>query len=109
MAHDGTLPATTIRRPDALQVFVFLQCLDALTTLLFLRMGLAEGNPLMIWALKTTYAPWIGLIFAKGVAAVLGWYCYRNQRIRLLRRANTGYSLVVGWNLIGIVAAAIAR
>jgi len=109
MTHDSCLLATNTLRPSALQLFVALQCLDALTTLVFLRMGLTEGNPMMIWALKDAHAPWLGLIVTKTAAVLIGLYCYRNRRMKLLRRANKGYSLVVGWNLVGIAAAAIAR
>ena len=88
---------------------MILQCLDALTTLTFLRQGVAEGNPLLVWALPYAHAPWIGLVAAKLMAALIGLYCYRNGRIKALRLANTGYSLMVGWNLTAIAAAAIAR
>lgn len=109
MAHDSTLTTTIAGRSNALQLFVILQCLDALTTLTFLRMGLAEGNGLVSWALYTAHAPWIGLIFTKLLAALIGLYCYRSRRVGLLRRANAGYSLVVAWNLLGIAAAAIVH
>ncbi len=92
-----------------MQLFVVLQCMDALTTLLFLRLGLREGNPLVSWALHGAQGPWLGLILTKLLAVLIGTYCYRYRRITLLRRANAGYSLVIGWNLLGIVAAAIAR
>jgi hypothetical protein len=96
-------------RSKALPIFVILQCLDVLTTLVFLNQGTAEGNPLLVWALPHAHAPWIGLVAAKLLAGLIGLYCYRNGRIRTLRIANTGYSLMVGWNLTAIAAAAIAR
>jgi hypothetical protein len=49
------------------------------------------------------------LAAAKLLALVIGLYCYRNGRIKALRLANTGYSLMVGWNLTAIAAAVIAR
>ena len=69
---------------------------------------MAEGNPLMHWALAATAAPWAGLVVTKTIAALIGHYCYRSGRMTLLRRANAGYSLVVVWNLIGISAAMLA-
>jgi len=92
---------------NALSFFLTLQCLDVLTTLVFLRKGMAEGNPLVHWALAFGAAPWVGLILTKTLAALIGHYCYRSGRMTLLRQANTGYSLVVAWNLIGIGAALI--
>lgn len=89
--------------------FILLQCLDLLTTLVFIGKGLTEGNPLVNWALSSTNAPWAGLIVTKLIAALVGQYCYVSGRMNLLRRANIGYSLVVGWNLIGIAAVMIAE
>jgi len=100
----------TFRTPaNALSFFIVLQCMDTLTTLAFLNKGLAEGNPLVSWILSGHYGPLTGLIVTKLIAAVIGWYCYNNGRMRLLRRANAGYSLVVAWNLVGIGAAVIAQ
>jgi hypothetical protein len=93
----------------ALPFFIFLQCLDVITTLVFLSKGVKEGNPLMSWALSNARSPWAGLVVTKMIAAFIGQYCYRSGRMTLLRRANVGYSLVVGWNLISIAAAAIGR
>ena len=94
---------------NALLIFILLQCLDVLTTLVFLRHGMAEGNPLVSWALSNARAPWVGLVVSKLIAALIGQYCYRSGRFNLLRRANAGYSLVVGWNLVAIAAAVVAR
>jgi hypothetical protein len=87
---------------------VILQCLDVLTTLIFLSKGVNEGNPLINWVLPLTHAPWIGLLAAKLTATLLGVYCYRSGRITTLRLANAGYFLIVGWNLVTIAATAIA-
>jgi Domain of unknown function (DUF5658) len=100
---------TIIRRPGIdLPFFITLQCLDALTTTAFLHRGIDEGNPLMGWVLSSTYAPWVGLLVTKLIAAVIGFYCYRSGRMTLLRLANVGYSLVVGWNLVAIAAMCVA-
>lgn len=85
--------------------FIVLQCLDVATTLVFLSRGVAEGNPLVSWALTSHHSPWVGLVVAKLVAALIGQFCYRTQRMNLLRRANIGYSLVVVWNLFAIMLA----
>jgi hypothetical protein len=96
-------------RTNVLPVFVVLQCLDVLTTLIFLSKGVAEGNPLLSWTLSYAHAPWMGLIAAKLMATFIGYYCYRKGRITALRLANVGYFLIVGWNLITIAASAITR
>lgn len=96
-------------RENALPVFVFLQFLDALTTLVFLRAGVAEGNPLVTLALAHGHAPWTGLVAVKIVATMIGLICSRTERTTTLRLANFGYSLIVGWNLIAIAAAALTH
>jgi hypothetical protein len=109
-AEDDGFLTTSIRTlTNGLSFFIVLQGLDALTTLLFLSKGVPEGNPLVNWALFNAHTPWIGLVVTKLIAALIGHYCYRNGRITLLRRANVGYSLVVGWNLIALASAAFAH
>ena len=68
-----------------------------------------EGNPLVRLSMALFHAPWLGVAFAKLTAAFIGHYCYRTGRTGLLRKANVGYALVVGWNLIAIAATALAR
>jgi len=103
------LPPAIHTPTNALPIFVILQCMDVLTTLTFLRSGVAEGNPLMHLAIAYAHTPWVGLVITKSIAVLIGGYCYRSRRMTLLRRANAGYSLVVGWNLVAIAAAAVAR
>lgn len=82
--------------------------LDTFTTLVFLSRGMNEGNPLVSWTLFHAHAPWMGLVLTKSMAALVGLYCYRNGRMRLLRTANVGYLFVVGWNLVAIGASLLA-
>lgn len=95
-------------KANVLPVFVALQCLDVLTTLIFLSKGVREGNPLVSWTLPYVHAQWVGLISVKLFAMVIGFYCYRNGKFAALRIANIGYSAIVGWNLLTIAAAAFA-
>lgn len=83
--------------------------MDVLTTLIFLRAGVAEGNPLVVLALPAGHAPWMGLVAVKVVATMIGLLCYRTERTTALRLANIGYFLIVGWNLTAIGAAALAH
>jgi uncharacterized protein DUF5658 len=101
---------TTLRTSaNVLPIFVALQCLDFATTLQFMARGVAEGNPLLTMALPYAHTPWIGLAAAKLTATLIGFYCYRSGRIRILRLANVGYFLIVAWNLATIAAASLAR
>jgi uncharacterized protein DUF5658 len=93
---------------NVLPVFLALQCLDALTTLIFLSKGIREGNPLFSWTTPFVHAQWAGLIAVKLFAMLIGFSCYRNGKFAALRMANIGYSAIVGWNLLTIAAAAFA-
>ena len=95
-------------KPNVLPVFLALQCLDVLTTLIFLSKGVREGNPLYSLALPYVHAQWIGLIAVKLLAMFIGYWCYRTGKIGTLRLANIGYSAIVVWNLLTIAAAAFA-
>jgi hypothetical protein len=95
-------------KANVLPVFLALQCLDVLTTLIFLSKGAREGNPLLSWTTPFVHAQWVMLIAAKSFAVLIGFYCYRNGKFTALRMANIGYAGIVGWNLLTIAAAAFA-
>jgi hypothetical protein len=103
------LPTTVRTSTNVLPIFVVLQALDLATTLLFLARGVAEGNPLLTMALPYAHEPWVGLVAAKLAATLIGFYCYRSGRIRVVRLANVGYFLIVAWNLATIAATSLAH
>jgi hypothetical protein len=80
--------------------FICLQAMDALTTLLFLRHGVGEANPLIRAALTGAADPRIALALAKVLAVVLGTVAWRSGRTRLLRKMNVLFALCVAWNLV---------
>ena len=95
---------------NVLPVFILLQCMDVLTTLIFLGRGVPEGNPLVRWSMAHGAAgPFAGLVATKLIVAFLGYYCYRSGRMRALRLANFAYVTVVGWNTIAIAASVFLR
>ena len=79
------------------QVFLFLQLLDLLTTIVVLRLGGYESNPLVSYFMA--FGPVGGLILAKvlvvAVGAAIVWY----NRQRVVFLANYAYAGVVCWNL----------
>ena len=79
------------------------------TTLAFLSKGIEEGNPLVRLSIAHFQGPLLGVAAAKVTAAFIGYYFHRTGRTGLLRTANMGYTLVVGWNLIAIAAATLAN
>jgi hypothetical protein len=88
-----------------LLVFVALQFCDLATTLVFLRHGVAEGNPLMAALIRLSAHPAMALLLVKVAACGLAVYAWRSRRTRLLRRANVFFALCVGWNLFAIATA----
>jgi hypothetical protein len=85
--------------------FVYLQLLDILTTLAFLMQGVAEGNPLVRWALAQGENPIQSLIVLKAAAVVLAAYCVVRARHRVLRIANIFFAVLVAYNLVCIILA----
>ena len=86
----------------ALSVCVALQLCDLATTLIFLRHGVAEANPLVATLIRHSAEPAIGVLAAKAAGCGLGVYAWRSRRTRLLRRANMFLAVCVGWNLLAI-------
>ena len=88
-----------------LLVFLALQICDLATTLLFLQLGVAEGNPLMAALIRVSAQPAVALLLVKAAACGLAVYAWRSRRTRLLRRANLFFAVCVGWNLLAIANA----
>ena len=86
------------------EAFVLLQVLDMATTLVGLRLGGTELNP-MIASLMRLTEPAIGLLLAKLIGFGLGGYFIWTQKTRLIRRINILFAILVLWNTLVIVAA----
>jgi hypothetical protein len=83
-------------------VFIALQLCDTLTTLVFLRHGVAEANPLIRFALGLSGSPALPLLAVKAAGCVLAWLAWRSRRRRLLIRVNCFFAACVAWNLVAI-------
>jgi hypothetical protein len=75
-----------------------LQCLDLLTTMVFLSLGVQEGNPVVVRAIQWADNPFSALVGVKAIALAIGLYCWSNGRHTLLRRANYLFAGLVMWN-----------
>lgn len=82
----------------SLAVFVFLQALDVLTTLMGLRAGAQEAS-LFIGRLMNV-GPVAGLLISKIFAVLLVAAALKFHRGRLIVFLNYWFALVVTWNLI---------
>jgi hypothetical protein len=89
-------------------VFVCLQAMDALTTIVFLRFGVHEANPLVRMALAAFTRPELGVIAPKLFAVGLGVFAWRTGRTRLLWTMNILFAACVAWNVMAIVTTACA-
>ncbi len=83
--------------------FAYLQFLDLMTTLVFLINGVQEANPLVRFAMDRAPDPLSGLVLVKVFAILLGLWCWRMGRLRLLSRINLLFAFVVAWNLVALM------
>jgi hypothetical protein len=85
----------------SLQVFLYLQLLDALTTLLGFRAGLAEASPFV--RMLVHFGPFAGLLADKVFALLLAAICVWSGRSRTIRWVNYWYAALVAWNIVLIL------
>jgi len=85
--------------------YSYLQVLDFMTTIAFLLNGVREGNPLVRLAVQFSPNPLQGLVAIKIAAILLGIYCWRAGRERLLNRVNMLFAIIVAWNLVALILA----
>lgn len=90
-----------------LQVFLYLQLLDFLTTILGFRLGLAEASPFV--RLLTQIGPALGVALSKLIAVTLAAACLLLNRARVLKWINYWYAALVVWNLTLMLLAATGR
>jgi hypothetical protein len=83
------------------QVFLYLQILDFLTTLVGLKLGIAEASPFIRSLLH--FGPSVAVAASKIVAIALAGLCIGLNRSYLVRWINYWYAGVVVWNLCNIL------
>jgi hypothetical protein len=83
--------------------YSYLQVLDFMTTIAFLMQGVREANPVVRFALQYAPNPLGGLLAIKVLAVMLGLYCWKGGRNRLLTRINILFAAVVAWNLAALI------
>ena len=84
--------------------YSYLQVLDLLTTVAFMIHGVKEANPIVQSVMQMTASPITGLLIVKVLAIVLGLYCWRIGKYKLLVRINIFFALVVAWNIVALIA-----
>lgn len=93
--------------PSVLVHYSYLQLLDLLTTIAFLVQGVQEGNPIVRFAIHLTPSPIAGLMMVKIAAVMLGVYCWRAEKTRLLGRVNIMFAALIAWNLVALILGSV--
>ena len=83
------------------QVFLYLQVLDLLTTLVGLKLGISEASPLIRSLLHL--GPGIAVACSKVVALGLAALCVALNRTYLVRWVNYWFAGLIVWNLCNIL------
>jgi hypothetical protein len=86
--------------------YTYLQVLDFLTTIAFLANGVQEANPFVRMMLALLPNPIAALMAVKLMAMLLGVYCWRMRRERVLSYINIMFAALVAWNLIALIVGA---
>jgi hypothetical protein len=86
------------------QVFVYLQVLDFLTTLVGFKFGAHEVSPFIAKLIHVS-SPAMGVAASKMVAVGIAGLCVATNRVRMLTWANYWYAALVVWNLSMILRA----
>ncbi len=84
------------------QVFVYLQLLDLLTTLIGFRMGASEASPFIRVLMHA--GPAVGVASSKVLALGLGGLCVYLNKPHIIRWVSYWYGGLVIWNLMVILA-----
>jgi hypothetical protein len=88
----------------ALQIFVYLQLLDFLTTLIGFKVGASEASPFIAKLIHAS-SPVLGVAASKVVGLAIGGLCVALNRIRLVSWINYWYGALIIWNLCIILSA----
>lgn len=88
----------------AIQIFVYLQVLDFLTTLIGFKVGASEASPFIAKLIHAS-SPAIGVAASKVVGLGIGVLCLAMNRARLVGWVNYWYATLVVWNL-GVILVA---
>jgi hypothetical protein len=88
----------------AVQVFIYLQLLDFLTTLVGFKLGASEASPFIAKLIHATSPAW-GVAASKVVGLGIGGLCVALNRMKIVNWINYWYAALVVWNLSMILVA----
>ena len=85
------------------QIFIYLQLLDLLTTLVGFKLGAGEASPFIRMLMR--FGPAAGVLASKLVALGIGGLCVYMRKQHLLKWATYWYGGLVVWNLMIMLSA----
>ncbi len=88
----------------AIPVFIYLQLLDFLTTMVGFKLGASEVSPFILKLIHAT-SPAMGVAASKVVGLAIGGICLAMNRARIVGWINYWYAGIVVWNLCMILQA----
>jgi hypothetical protein len=88
------------------QIFVYLQLLDLLTTLVGFRVGAAEASPFIRMLMHV--GPTTGVIISKVLALGIGGLCIAVNKKHIVRWITYWYGVLIVWNLMVMLVAPAA-
>ena len=86
-------------------IFIYLQLLDLLTTLVGFRLGAKEASPFIRMLMHA--GPAAGVMASKVLALALGGFCVYYKKNHLIRWVSYWYCGLVVWNLMVLLAAPV--
>ena len=87
-------------------IFIYLQLLDLLTTLVGFKLGAQEASPFI--RLLMHAGPAVGVMASKALSLALGAYCVYAKKSHLIRWVSYWYGGLVVWNLVVLLASPVA-
>jgi hypothetical protein len=82
---------------SSLVLFLYLQVLDVLTTLVGFSLGASEGSPFIRELIR--WGPLAGTLASKVFAVAILGFCLAYRKLNLLRWVNVWYAALAVWNL----------
>jgi len=87
-----------------IHIFLYLQLLDFLTTMVGFKLGASEASPFIAKLIHAS-SPAVGVAASKVVGLGIGGLCVFLNRARLVGWINYWYAGVIVWNMFIILAA----
>ena len=98
------LSGRALTRPS-LALFIGLQILDVLTTMIGLKLGAREGSFVIGQLMRL--GPLTGLLISKILAVFLAALAMKFRRPRVIVTLNSWFAILIAWNLLVIVLAGL--